>query len=157
MAGKFQNQTMRQMESRNKDNVKQPDPKDEAVKNDDCKCSRNCGCCDERKEKKLRESLLTPKTVTAASMFVLSISVAFGQGQPSFGSDPFNSPMLPLYITMAFVVVTIAILVVAILYVLRAFNIVINLAEKERAEKLGLPVTKKLSWLEQYCLPHTIR
>lgn len=144
MASLVQNQPIIPME---KNKIRQPGPKVDAVKNDDCKCSRNCGCCD-KKEK--HQPPAPPKTVTVVSMLLLSISVAFGQDQQSFWSDPFNSPMLPLYVTLAFVVVTILLSIAAIMYVLKAFNVIIQLAEKERAAKLGLPVEKRATWWEKF-------
>jgi cytochrome c oxidase cbb3-type subunit 3 len=141
------------MENKNKDEIKQPDLKEGMVKNDDCKCSKNCGCCDERREKKLREALL-PKTVTVVSAFLLSISVAFGQDQasPPFWSDPFSSPLLPVYLTLVFVGVTIVLLTGTLIYVLRVFKIIVETVEKERAAKLGVAVTKQITWWEKFWL-----
>jgi cytochrome c oxidase cbb3-type subunit 3 len=137
------------MENKNKDEVKQPDQKKETLKNDDCKCSKNCGCCDERKQ---HETLLPPKIVAVVSMMLLSVSVAFGQEQapPSFWSDPLNSPMLPLYLTLAFVGLTIILLTGTLIYVLKVFRIIVETAEQERAAKLGIPVKKQLSWWEKF-------
>jgi cytochrome c oxidase cbb3-type subunit 3 len=152
MERQVQNQPITQMESKNSDEVKQPHPGEEGVKNDDCKCSKDCGCCDERKEKEAREFLSPPKAIAAALLFLMSSSVAFGQDQASasFWSDPFNSPMLPVYLTLAFVGLTVVLATGTLIYVLKVFKIIVRVTEQERAAKLGIPVKSRPSWWQTF-------
>jgi cytochrome c oxidase cbb3-type subunit 3 len=145
----LQNQTIRAMKNKNNPEVEQSESSEQEAKSDDCKCGKDCGCCEKKEE---HEHPPQPKKTITVLMLLLAASSAFGQGQdaPSFWSDPFGSPMLPLYMTLAFVGLTIVLLIAVLLYVLRAFNIIVKLAEKERAEKLGLPVVASLTWWEKF-------
>lgn len=134
---------------KNKKEVKQRDRKKNALKSDECKCSKNCGCCDDKKE---HDSSVPIRPFTVALTLLLSVTFAFGQdqGTASFWSDPFNSPMLPLYLTLTLVAVTIVLLAVVLQYVLKVFKVIVNLAEQERAAKLGLPVRKSVTLWERF-------
>jgi cytochrome c oxidase cbb3-type subunit 3 len=147
MASLVQHQPIKAMENKIEEKSKKPDPKaEEVVKSDNCRCNKDCGCCEEKAKHK--EVPLLKKSI-ALTVLLLSSSVAFGQSQ-SFWSDPFNSPMLPVYATMVFVGITILLLTAVLIYVLRAFNVIIQITEKERAAKMGVPLVKRLNWWESF-------
>jgi cytochrome c oxidase cbb3-type subunit 3 len=66
--------------------------------------------------------------------------------QATFWSDPFNSPMLPLYVTISFLIITIILLVLVIVYVMKVLNYLTRQVEIERAAKLGIPVKARQTW-----------
>jgi len=94
------------------------------------------------------------KYKATAGMLLMSLSAAFGQGQApkSFRDDPFNSPMLSLYLTMAFIGITIILLVIALVYVVRVQDIIARQTEIERAVKLGMPVRVRKAWWQKLWL-----
>jgi cytochrome c oxidase cbb3-type subunit 3 len=137
------------MEKKNKEKGNEAATKEKDVASHDCKCNKDCGCC-EKKEQHVKSP--SNKTSIVALMMLLSVTLAFGQtpGEPSFWSDPINSPLLPLYATLTVIAATVLLLIAVLVYVLRVFNIIIQQVEKERAVKLGLPVVKKLTWWEKF-------
>ena len=71
------------------------------------------------------------------------------QGQANFWDDPFNSPMLPLIVVTAMVLITIILVLVVAVYMLRVLNIMVQQAAREKAEKQGIVYTPEPSWLEK--------
>jgi len=126
---------------------KNPD-KSNAEDKGDCKCSRNCGCCDERKRV---ETTSVVKPVAVASMLTLISANAFAQeaSPPGFWTDPFNSPMLPVFLTLGLLVITILLLVSVIAYVARVMGILVKQVEIEQAARLGIKLKPSLSWWER--------
>lgn len=70
--------------------------------------------------------------------------------EPSFWSDPLNSPQLPYYLTLTMVGVTILLIIVVLFYIMRVLNIMIRQAEEERAIRLGQPVRVHQTWWEKF-------
>src|SRR5689334_4755591 len=77
-------------------------------------------------------------------LFLVLISVVSGLAQDTastpktFWDDPIHDPMAPLYLISAFVLVVIVLVMLVALYLIRVLNLFIDMAEKERLEKLGL-------------------
>jgi len=85
------------------------------------------------------------------TLFILISTGALAQSStPSFWDDPFNSPMLTLVVVLALLSVTIVLMIFLVFYLLRVMNILTHEAEVARAKKLGLPLTVKQSWFEQW-------
>jgi cytochrome c oxidase cbb3-type subunit III len=59
-------------------------------------------------------------------------------GQQGFLADPFSHPMLPYYVVLAALAVSIILVGVVALYVFRVLNLMTEQARKEKAEKLGV-------------------
>jgi cytochrome c oxidase cbb3-type subunit III len=67
----------------------------------------------------------------------------------SFQDDPFNDPLLPLYVVTSFVFLVIVLVLLVSLYVIKVLNMFIAEAEKERALKLGIAYMPKPSWWDK--------
>jgi hypothetical protein len=59
-------------------------------------------------------------------------------GQQSFLADPYSHPILPYYIVLASLAVSIILVGIVALYVFRVLNLMTEQARKEKAEKLGV-------------------
>lgn len=68
----------------------------------------------------------------------------------SFWIDPFNNPMMPLYVTTTLVFVTLVLVMVVAVYMLKVLNMFVHQAEKERAEKLGMTYVPSVSWWTKF-------
>jgi cytochrome c oxidase cbb3-type subunit 3 len=66
-----------------------------------------------------------------------------------FWTDPFNHPMLPVYLVMVFIAITILLVLVTLIYIVRVLNILTRQNEKERAEKAGIKYVATPSFLEK--------
>lgn len=67
----------------------------------------------------------------------------------SFLSDPFNDPMLPFYLVMAFTFVVILLVMWVAVYMIRVLNILTEQAAKENAEKAGVVYKPEPSWWDK--------
>jgi cytochrome c oxidase cbb3-type subunit 3 len=118
-----------------------------------CKCKGDCPCCDERDEKKKDEQNSTKnEKVIVASLISLMLCIpAFAQtaATPSFWTDPFNHPMLPLYATMALLFITIGLVLITMIYLVRVIKFLLRQNEIEKAEKAGVPYTPAPSLFEK--------
>lgn len=84
---------------------------------------------------------------------VLSTVSAFAESQAvqkSVMDDPFNHPMMPLYIIMAFVFVVVILVAFVAIYMIRILNILSTRVEEERAEKLGVAYKPKPGWWSRF-------
>jgi cytochrome c oxidase cbb3-type subunit III len=66
--------------------------------------------------------------------------------QQGFSSDPFNHPMLPVYIVGVFVFVVLILVLVVSGILLRAIHIIIEDAERKKANELGITYVPKPGW-----------
>lgn len=110
-----------------------------------CKCT-NCAC-----KKKDHEKKKEPVKLASLVLLLFLSTTAFAQettAQQTFWDDPFNHPLLPMYLMLAFVGVTVILVAVVLIYVTRFLNLISKQMEMERAEKLGLTITAKPSWWE---------
>ncbi|MBL7870479.1 MAG: c-type cytochrome [Cyclobacteriaceae bacterium] len=64
----------------------------------------------------------------------------------SFSDDPFNHPLLPLYLLSIAIGIVIILVLIAALYTIKILNVFVAQAEKERALKLGIAYKKEPSW-----------
>jgi len=119
----------------------------------DKKCSGKCKECREKKQES--ESILI-KTISVLIMILVSNVTLFAQEatatQPSFWDDPFNHPMLPLYVITTFIFITIVLVALVGFYLIKVVNLLTVQAEKDRAIKMGIPYAAKPSWWSKFYL-----
>lgn len=118
------------------------------------KCSGKCKEC--RKAEAINSRVASLLKISAAILVFTSISsTGFAQAaeratQPSFGDDPFNSPMLPFVIVTALIFIAVILVAVVGIYLVKILNILASQAEKEKAERLGITITHKSSWWSRF-------
>jgi cytochrome c oxidase cbb3-type subunit III len=66
--------------------------------------------------------------------------------EPSFWSDPFNHPLLPVYAVAGLVGIVLILVLVVSGILLRAINIIIEETERRRAKELGIPYMPRETW-----------
>lgn len=118
----------------------------------DKKCS---GKCKECREKKKNSTLI--KTIRVLIVILVSNVTLYAQEagvstQPSFWDDPFNHPMLPLYVLTTFIFITIILVAFVGVYLVKVVNLLTVQAEKDRAAKLGMEYVEKPSWWSRFYL-----
>jgi cytochrome c oxidase cbb3-type subunit 3 len=88
------------------------------------------------------------RVLTFGFLFLITGAQAFAQDSAakSFMDDPINHPMMPLYLVATFLFVTLVLVVIVAIYMLRILNAFVEQAEKERAQKLGIPYVPGVSW-----------
>jgi cytochrome c oxidase cbb3-type subunit 3 len=69
---------------------------------------------------------------------------------PTFWSDPINSPMLPVYMVTTFLVIAIILTGLVMTYVLKVLRLFVRQEEMERAKKSGIRVEQKVSWWSKF-------
>jgi cytochrome c oxidase cbb3-type subunit III len=120
---------------------------------ENCKCKGDCPCCDEKDKKKKDEqnSTKNEKVVVASSIALMLCVPAFAQtsATPSFWTDPFNHPMLPLYATMALLFITIGLVLFTMIYLVRVIKFLLQQNEMEKAAKAGVAYTPAPSLFEK--------
>jgi cytochrome c oxidase cbb3-type subunit III len=120
----------------------------------DKKCSGKCKECRERKKE--NESTLI-KTISVMIMLLVTNVTLYAQeaaavAQPSFWDDPFNHPMLPVYMVTSFIFITIVLVAFVGIYLIKVVNLLTVQAEKDRAAKLGIEYKPKPSWWSKFYL-----
>lgn len=118
----------------------------------DKKCSGKCKECRENKNES--ESTLI-KIIGILIMILVSNVALYAQDagtatQPSFWDDPFNHPMLPLYVITAFIFVTIILVAFVGYYLIKVVTLLTVQAEKDRATKLGIEYVPRPSWWSKF-------
>jgi cytochrome c oxidase cbb3-type subunit III len=106
-----------------------------------CKCNKDCGCCENRKAKKDESSQVKGKVIVASSIALLIADTATAQGgapNTSFWTDPFNHPMLPVYLTLTFLGITVLLVFFTMTYLVKVIKLLLHQREVERAEKAGV-------------------
>jgi cytochrome c oxidase cbb3-type subunit III len=92
------------------------------------------------------------RAVAIFSLLFLAITV-FAQGSPganSFLDDPFNHPMMPIYLVSAFVFLVVVLVALVALYMFRILNLLTLQAVKEKAEKAGLVYVPRPGWWSRF-------
>jgi cytochrome c oxidase cbb3-type subunit 3 len=78
------------------------------------------------------------------------VSVVAAQAQDAtaktFWDDPVNNPATPLYVTGAFVIIVLLLVLAVSIMMLRAFHALLEQTEKARAKSLGVAYTPRPSW-----------
>ena len=113
-------------------------------------CQRNCEKC--RKKKERSKSKSEKKSLILSGLMLVTLIPAWAQAAPvakTFWDDPFNSPMLPLYVVTTLVFIAIILVMVVALYMLKLLNIVIRQARQERGEQLGMPYAAEPTWWDK--------
>lgn len=72
-----------------------------------------------------------------------------GAAPLGFMDDPFNHPLLPVFVVGAFLFFAIILVMIVSLYVIRILNILAAEAEQKRAQELGVVYKKRESWLDK--------
>jgi cytochrome c oxidase cbb3-type subunit 3 len=94
------------------------------------------------------------KRILAIISFLFLSAGSFAQGNSSglkaFSEDPFNHPMMPLYVVTIFVLIVVALVVIVAIYMIRILNVLTAQSEKEKAKKLGIAYKPKPTWLESF-------
>jgi cytochrome c oxidase cbb3-type subunit 3 len=109
-------------------------------------CQNKCDDCKKAEVEKKGEG--SKKIISILTLLLFSIS-AFAQepgSAKSFSDDPFNHPLLPLYLLSISIGIVILLVLVAALYVVKILNVLVSQAEQERALKLGIKYKKQPSW-----------
>jgi cytochrome c oxidase cbb3-type subunit 3 len=70
--------------------------------------------------------------------------------QKTFWADPFNDPMLPLYLVIGFIFLVVILVAVVALYLIRILNILTIQAEQDKAQKLGVVYVPKPTWWNRF-------
>jgi cytochrome c oxidase cbb3-type subunit 3 len=109
-------------------------------------CEEKCDKCKNEEDKKTG---VEKKALALATLLLISIS-SFAQEATgtakSFSEDPFNHPLLPLYLLSVAIGIVIILILVAAVYVLKVLNVLVSQVEKERALKLGIAHKPKPTW-----------
>jgi len=113
-------------------------------------CQRNCENCRKKKEKKAASE---KKSFILSGLLLVALVPAWAQDAApvtkAFWDDPFNNPMLPLYLVTTLVFVTIILVMVLALYMLKILNILVRQARQERGELLGMPYVPEPTWWDK--------
>lgn len=132
-------------------------PKEEiasAVKSDKDSKKKCTGKCAECREKKERENAALIKTLGVLTLMFIAVFTASAQDaaqvQPSFWDDPFNSPMLPLYVMTTFLFIMLVLIALVGYYVVKVINLLTVQAEKERARQLGIEYKARPTWWSKF-------
>ena len=74
------------------------------------------------------------------ALFALTLPMAFGQDAATPAATSFlDDPLLPFYMVVGFIFIIALLVLTVAAYMLRVLNIMARQAEKEPAEKLGIP------------------
>jgi cytochrome c oxidase cbb3-type subunit 3 len=134
------------MSSQNNDNITKGDSqppleKQPAKRSPTCKCKGDCPRCDEKKHI-AGKSTEAPKVIvvsTIALMFAIPAVAQTGMSaEQSFRADPFNHPMLPVYTMMAFIFITIIMVLITTIYLVRVIKFLVRENNKAVAAKAGV-------------------
>jgi cytochrome c oxidase cbb3-type subunit 3 len=94
----------------------------------------------------MKRLLMTISFITI-SMSTFGLSAAQPQ---SFWSDPLKHPMLPMFVLAGFILVTVFLLVLVMIYMIKVLNILGLEWEKQRAEKLGVVYKPRPSFWSRF-------
>jgi cytochrome c oxidase cbb3-type subunit III len=91
--------------------------------------------------------------ISIFSLLLLSVSAFAEEGRAganSFSSDPFNHPMMPLYVVIAFVLIVVVLVAIVVIYMIKILNILTVQVEKEKASKEGVVYVPKPGWWSRF-------
>lgn len=110
-------------------------------------CEKKCDKCKNREASK---GSYLKKIVFVTTLLFAGISTYAQEATvKSFSEDPFNHPLLPLYVLSVAIGIVIILVLIVALYLVKILNVFVSLAEKERALKLGLEYKKEPSWWDK--------
>ncbi len=111
-------------------------------------CQNPCPNCKRKEEEKKLAQL--KKIVPVASLLLFISGIASAQSAPrTFWDDPFNSPMLPLYIVMFFVAITIILVLVVAVKIKQVFDLMNAEMQRAKALKEGIPYVAPQTWWQR--------
>jgi cytochrome c oxidase cbb3-type subunit 3 len=122
-------------------------------RHDDCKCNKDCGCCDNRKAKNEDAIADKRKVIVASAVALMIADTSRAQGvdaSASFWSDPFNHPMLPFYVAMTFLVITVLLVLLTMSYLVKVIKVLLRQNEMEKAERTGVKYVASPSMFEKF-------
>jgi cytochrome c oxidase cbb3-type subunit 3 len=93
------------------------------------------------------------KRIVAILFFLVWSVASFAQENPGpkeFKDDPFNHPMMPLFLVTAMVLIVVVLVAFVAIYMIRILNLLTAQAEKEKAEQLGVVYKPKPTWWERF-------
>lgn len=79
-------------------------------------------------------------------------ALAFGQTTETktFWTDPFNDPMLPIYVVSVLVFITIILVLITAVYMLRILNLMVRKQAEEKAAREGRVYVPEATWLSKF-------
>ena len=82
------------------------------------------------------------------ALLIFLPALAFGQATEtkSFWSDPFNDPMMPIYVVSVLVFITILLVLITAMYMLRILNLMVRKQAEEKAIREGRAYVPEASW-----------
>ncbi|MBS1951866.1 MAG: Cytochrome c oxidase (cbb3-type) subunit CcoP [Cytophagales bacterium] len=92
------------------------------------------------------------KKIISVIMFLLASVSGFAQeaAKKTFWEDPFNSPMLPYYATVAFIGIVFFLIIIVLVILIRTLNLFIERVELQRAKLTGKEYVPSPSWWEKF-------
>ncbi len=111
-------------------------------------CQNQCPNCKRKEEeKKLAE---VKKAAPMTALLLLISGIASAQTAPrTFWDDPFNSPMLPVYLVLSLLAVTIILVLAVAVSIKKVFDIMNADMLKAKAEREGVPYVAPQSWWQK--------
>src|SRR5690242_18178121 len=86
-------------------------------------CQKDCPNCKKKAENKKHNAVKKMLSISTMLTFITFAASAREDGQPmTFWDDPFNSPMLPIYLTMAIIFITVVLVLVVVVYLKKVLN-----------------------------------
>lgn len=129
-----------------KNDIPSVKPENHATK----KCTGKCKECREKKAREHSPLIKTLALLTLMLITTLSVSAQDAAKEPGFWSDPFNSPMLPLYLITTLIFVMILLIAFVGFYLVKVVNLLTVEAEKERARQLGIVYKPHPTWWSKF-------
>lgn len=129
-----------------KNDISSVKPENHATK----KCTGKCKECREKKAREHSPLIKTLALLTLMLITTLSVSAQDAAKEPGFWSDPFNSPMLPLYLITTLIFVMILLIAFVGFYLVKVVNLLTVEAEKERARQLGIVYKPRPTWWSKF-------
>ncbi|MBL7833160.1 MAG: c-type cytochrome [Cyclobacteriaceae bacterium] len=129
-----------------KNDIPSVKPENHATK----KCTGKCKECREKKAREHSPLIKTLALLTLMLITTLSVSAQDAAKEPGFWSDPFNSPMLPLYLITTLIFVMILLIAFVGFYLVKVVNLLTVEAEKERARQLGIVYKPRPTWWSKF-------
>ena len=94
------------------------------------------------------------KRVAVSFLFAIISLSSFAQEnvitEKQFLDDPFNDPMMPVYLVSAFVFVVVILVAFVAIYMMSILNLLAVQTEKERAQKQGVAYIEKPTWWSRF-------
>lgn len=88
--------------------------------------------------------------ITGLLFAISSFAQEAATAEKSFMNDPFNHPMLPFYIVIALLLVSILLVIAVTIYVLRIVKMLNEQVQKEKAQRLGIAYVPTPGWWSRF-------